>query len=230
MHDNPVNPGLFDLPAWRTIREARSLLGVKITGHPDRHLDTDPQTLAEQLDMYKREIVKLGWPLNGKESCYLLWELLAETHWETLQYTPGIQAMRHGRVGGEPGWSPTQGVADMITALRTTFGDIDTQNPDRDNLTTTFSQEPGEATRAFAERIERRFARDLGGGWEGWTKVMHHHFIKRFLMGMLESTYHHPANTQDVGYLADLSWSDQTIGPEHAAPRHDPNENRPGDQ
>ena len=65
---------------------------MKITGNPDGHLDTDPQTRAEQLDMYEREIVELGWPLNGKESCYL-WELLAEAHWEALQYTPCIQAM-----------------------------------------------------------------------------------------------------------------------------------------
>ena len=68
---------------------------MRITGHPDGQLDTDPQTLEEQLDMYEREIVKLGWPLRGKESCYLLWELLPEEHQEVLQYAPCIQAMRH---------------------------------------------------------------------------------------------------------------------------------------
>ena len=38
---NPVDPGLFDVPAWRTLREARSLIAVRITGHPDGQLDTD---------------------------------------------------------------------------------------------------------------------------------------------------------------------------------------------
>ena len=41
-YDNPVDPGIFDLTAWKTLREARSLLGVRITGHSEGYLDTNP--------------------------------------------------------------------------------------------------------------------------------------------------------------------------------------------
>ena len=34
------------------------------------------------------------------------------------------------------------------------------------NLIAEYQQEPGEATRAFVERLERRFARDLGDDWD----------------------------------------------------------------
>ena len=94
----------------------------------------------------------------------------------------------------------------MITALRTMFGDATTQSANHASLMATFNQEPGEAKRTFAECIGRHFAHDLGGGWDEWPQVMRRHFIKRFLLGMLESAFHHPANPQDVGYLADLSW------------------------
>ena len=77
--------------------------------------------------------------------------------------------------------------------------------PNRASLTATFNQE---ATRVFAEHIVHHFAHDLGGGWDEWPQVMRRHFIKRFLLGMLEGAFHHPANPQDVGYLANLSWSE----------------------
>ena len=116
--------------------------------------------------------------------------------------------MWHKQFGEELSQSPTRGFSGMITALRTTFGDANTQSTNRDSLTATFNQEPGEVTRAFAERIGRHFAHDLGGGWDEWPQVMRRHFIKRFLLGMLESAFHRTANPQDVGYLADLSWSE----------------------
>ena len=63
------------------------------------------------------------------------------------------------------------------------------------------------------ERIGRNFAQDLGGGWDNWSLVMRRTFIKQFLLCMLEGVFHHPANPQDVGYLANLSWSELITGP-----------------
>ena len=192
-YPNPVDPVTFDLAAWKTLREARSHLAVKLTGRPEGFLDTDPQVIAEQLNAYEKALTELGWPINSQESRYLLWELLTTPHWEILQHT----------------WETrTAEVTDMIATLKTAFGDTWAQR--RDNLTAKYRQEPGEATRAFVERIERCFAQDLGDSWEEWTQKMRRHLIKRFIAGLRESTHHNLAITQDVDYLANLSWAEVT--------------------
>ena len=42
-------------------------------------------------------------------------------------------------------------------------------------------------------------------------QAMGRHLIKRFLAGLLESTHHYLAITQDVDYLASLSWAEVTV-------------------
>ena len=95
----------------------------------------------------------------------------------------------------------------MIATLKTAFGDTWAQR--RDNLTAKYQQEPGEATRAFVERIERRFARDLRDGWDEWTQRMRRLLVKRFLAGLQENT-HYMAIAQDTDYLANRSWAELT--------------------
>ena len=113
-----MDPVTFDLAAWKTLREARSHLAVKLTGRPEGFLDTDPQVIAEQLNAYEKALTELGWPINSQESRYLLWELLTTPHWEILQHT----------------WETrTAEVTDMIATLKTAFGDTWAQR--RDNLT-----------------------------------------------------------------------------------------------
>ena len=115
---NPVDPGLFDAGTWRALQEARSILARRITGHPSGELSTNMRTLERQLEAYKREIPKMGWSLQGKESCYLFWKLLSEEHQAALQHTPSIQAMRYEHFGEEIDQVPTRGLSGMVASLK----------------------------------------------------------------------------------------------------------------
>merc|ERR1711951_333319 len=77
------------------------------------------------------------------------------------------------------------------------------------NLTAEYQQEPGEATRAFLERIERRFAQDIGGSWDEWTQRMRRLLAKRFLEGLQEDT-HYGVIAHDANYLAHKNWAELT--------------------
>merc|ERR1711951_307600 len=77
------------------------------------------------------------------------------------------------------------------------------------NLTAEYLQEPGEATRAFLERIERRFAQDIGGSWDEWTQRMRRLLVKRFLEGLQEDT-HYGVIAHDTNYLAHKNWAELT--------------------
>ena len=92
---NPVNTESFDADTWRTLQETITSLAKDLTSHPSFKLSTNFQTLERQLEAYEREIPDYGWPAQGRESCYILWELLSEEHQAALQYTPSIQALRH---------------------------------------------------------------------------------------------------------------------------------------
>ena len=203
---NLVDPGLFDARAWRALQEARSILAKRITGYQDGELSTNPYAIEEQLNAYKREIAEMSWSLQGKESCYLLWELLLEEHQVALQHTPCIQAMLHEQFEEELGQSPTRGFSGMIASLKAMFSGATTKDPIGSRLTAEYRQGSGETLRAFVERIQLHFSRDLGVGWDQWPHSQRRNLAKRFLTGMIQEDYYHPETPQDVGYLAELNW------------------------
>ena len=104
---NPVSTESFDADTWRTLQKAITSLAKDLTSHPSFKLSTNFRTLERQLEAYEREIPEFGWPAQGKESCYVLWELLSEEHQAALRYTPSIQALRHENFQGDIGHSAT---------------------------------------------------------------------------------------------------------------------------
>ena len=203
---NLVNPGLFDVRNWRALQEARHLLAERITGHASGKLDTNPSTLENQLKMYEQEIVERGWPLRGKESCFLLWELLTEEHQAALQHTPCVQAMRHEHFREELSQSPTREISGMITALRTLSSRSVASDPTEPGQTMELRQESTKTLRAFLERLKLHTAWGLGMEWDQWPRNQRRSLAKRFLIGMTQDDFHHPEIPRDVGYLADHSW------------------------
>ena len=107
--NNPVHPGLFDQDTWEDLQEARYNLAWRITGHPQGKLSTDPHVLDDQLEEYVYQAEEMGWPRQGKENCYLLWELLTEEQQAALERAPSIRAIRRAGAEGEIGRSPICG-------------------------------------------------------------------------------------------------------------------------
>ena len=162
--NNLVDPGLFNIETWEALQEERPSLAWRITGHPRGKLSTDPHTLESQLEAYVREAEEMGWPRQGKENCYLLWELLSEEHQAALKHTPSIQAIRRAGVEGEIGQSLICGLSGMIVSLKNMWATA-TQSPAGSYLTTGYHQGPMETMREFAERLHLDFSRDLGMSW-----------------------------------------------------------------
>ena len=79
----------------------------------------------------------------------------------------------------------------------------------RPHPTDGYQQEPGEATRAFLERIERHYAQAIGGSWNRWTRRIRRHLAKCFLGGLQEAARY--GAVEDVAsHLADKSWAELT--------------------
>ena len=91
---------------WEELQEARYHLAWRLTGHPQGKLSTDLHVLEAQLTEYIHHTEERGWSRQGKENCYLLWELLTEEQQAALERAPSIRAIRRAGAEGEIGWSP----------------------------------------------------------------------------------------------------------------------------
>ena len=148
----------------------------------------------------------MGWPLQGKESCYLFWELLSEEHQAALQHTPSIQALRYEDFEEEIGQSATRGLSGMVIWATTT------QGPAGACLTPEYRQGMTETTREFAERTRLHFIQDLGTSWDQWPRTQRWNLIRKFLGGIHQERYDRLGIYGEEEYLADLSWSELLSG------------------
>ena len=70
--DNPVDPALFSEAKWKAVQKARSTIAEKLTQNKNGTLSRDPQVMDDQLRRFEREIIELGWAVQGRESCRIL--------------------------------------------------------------------------------------------------------------------------------------------------------------
>ena len=162
----------------------------------------DPETMEAQLIAFKREIIELGWAVQGKESCRILWGMLTADHRAVLQHTNCFLALKKERFEDKNNMLSTSGFSSIVTALNTHFGGHDSARQVGSNLACNYEQLPKETLRAFLERIKRHFIKDLNTEWDTWPRAQRRILVSRFLKGMVKEDYDHTSTPKDRDALA----------------------------
>ena len=220
--DNPVNPKLFTESRWKALQKAGLVVAEKVTKERNGQLSMDPATMEAQLLAFEKEIIELGWAVQGKESCRILWGMLTPEHRSVLQHTNCFLALKKEKFTDEHNMPATSGFSSIVPALRTHFGGNDSIRPVGSNLASDYFQHPKETLRAFLERIKRCFIQDLNTEWYAWPRAQRRNLITRFLRGMVKEDFDHTSTPKDRDALAEKSWPalmlifievDRVIGP-----------------
>ena len=74
--DNPVNPKLFNDATWKVLQKVRPGIAERVTKEKSGTLSMDPTTMEAQLLAFEKEIIEMGWAVQGKESCRIIWGML----------------------------------------------------------------------------------------------------------------------------------------------------------
>ena len=202
---SPNNPKLFTDSQWKVLQKARLVIAEKVTKERNGLLSMDPTTMEEQLLAFEKEIIEMGWAVQGKESCRILWGILTPDHRAVLQHTNCFLALKKEKFGGD-----------------------DSIRPVGSNLACDYYQHPKETMRAFLERIKRCFITDLNSEWDTWPRAQRRNLITRFLRGLVKEDYDHTSTPKDRDALAEKSWPTlmlKIIGPRSPfclikSPRH----------
>ena len=120
--DNPVTRKLFSEPEWKMVQKARSTVAEKVTKNKDGTLSLDPGIMDRQLRQFEREIIELGWTVQGKESCRILWGMLHDQHLEVLRHTNCYFSLLAEDFKDERNMPDSSGLSSIVTTLRTHFG------------------------------------------------------------------------------------------------------------
>ena len=84
---NPVDQSLFTDDRWKAMQKARGPMAERLTGDKNGTLCMDPSTMEQQLVLFEKEVLELGLPVQGKESCQILQGMLTDKHRAVLQHT-----------------------------------------------------------------------------------------------------------------------------------------------
>merc|ERR1711923_579963 len=120
--DNPVSRDLFPDPDWKSVQKGRGIVAEKVTKSKDGTLSLDPAIMEKQLKQFEREIIELGWTVQGKESCRILWGMLHYQHLAVLRHTNCYYSLLAEKFEDENNLPDSSGMSSIATALRTHFG------------------------------------------------------------------------------------------------------------
>ena len=120
--DNPVSRDLFPDPEWKSVQKGRGIVAEKVTKSKDGSLSLDPAIMEEQLKQFEREIIELGWKVQGKASCRILWSLLHDEHLAVLKHTNCYASLIAEKFEDEDKLPDSSGMSSIASALRTHFG------------------------------------------------------------------------------------------------------------
>ena len=157
--DNPVK--LFTKSRRKALQKARLVIAEKVTKERNGQISMDPATMEAQLLAFEKEIIELGWAVQGKESCRILWGMLTPEHRSVLQHTNCFLALKKEKFANKHNMPATSGFSSIVTALHTHFSGNDSVRPVGSNLACDYFQHPKETLRAFLEQIKRCFIQDL---------------------------------------------------------------------
>merc|ERR1711917_163027 len=209
--DNPVSRKLFADPDWKSVQKGRGIIAEKVTKSKDGLLSLDPAIMEKQLKQFEREIIELGWKVQGKESCRILWSLLHDEHLAVLRHTNCYVSLLAEKFEDEDNLPDSSGMSSIATALRTHFGGGDADRRVGSYLTQEYRQMDNEPMRAFLERIKRDFSKDLNTDWDSWPRQQRRNLIRRFLAGLVEEDYKHTSTPKDVHALAEKGWPELVL-------------------
>ena len=148
------------------MQKARGPIAKKVTQSWNGMLSLDPITMENQLVIFEREIIKLGWAVQGKESCRVLWGMLTAKHRAILQHTNCFHSLRKEKFKDEHNMPSSSGFSSIVTALRTHFSGSDSAQPVGSYLACEYEQFTNETMHAFLELNKRNFAKDLNTEWD----------------------------------------------------------------
>ena len=127
--DNPINPKLFNDAQWKVLQKARLVIAEKVTKEKNGMISMDPTLMEAQLLAFEKEIIEMGWAVQGKESCRILWGMLTPNHRAVLRHTNCYLALKKEEFKDEHNMPPGSGFWSIVTALRTHFGAEDAIRP-----------------------------------------------------------------------------------------------------
>ena len=119
--DNPISRKLFTDPDWKSVQKARGIVAEKVTKSKDGTLSLDPTIMEQQLKQFEREVIELGWTVQGKESCRILWSMLHDQHLAVLRHTNCYFSLLAEDFKDESNMPDSSGLSSIVTALRTHF-------------------------------------------------------------------------------------------------------------
>ena len=209
--DNPISRSLFPDPEWKSVQKGRVIVAEKVTKSKDGTLSLDPTVMEDQLKRFEREIIELGWKVQGKASCRILWSLLHDEHLAVLKHTNCYASLIAERFENEDKLPDSSGMSSIASALRTHFGGGDSDRRIGSYLTKNYTQRINEPMRAFLERVKRDFSKDLNTEWDTWPRQQRLNLIRRFLAGLIEEDYKHTSTPKDVHALAEKGWPELVL-------------------
>merc|ERR1711951_14163 len=174
-------------------------------------LSLDPAIMEQQLKQFEREIIELGWTVQGKESCRILWGILHDQHLAVLRHTNCYYSLLAEKFEGENNLPDSSGMSSIATALRTHFGGGESNRQVGSYLTDKYEQRENETMRAFLERIKRSFSKDLNPDWDSWPRQQRRNLVRRFLAGLVKDDYEHTSTPKDVQALAERGWPEMVL-------------------
>ena len=125
--DNPVK--LFTKSRRKALQKARLVIAEKVTKERNGQISMDPATMEAQLLAFEKEIIELGWAVQGKESCRILWGMLTPEHRSVLQHTNCFLALKKEKFANKHNMPATSGFSSIVTALHTHFSGNDSVRP-----------------------------------------------------------------------------------------------------